>query len=131
MVFPLQSGRQCCIVFWSRRNRSEQWQQHTVSLMKRSVASFVLLLKSMYSKKRNCPICRDGYSRRDFLLCSRTDPLHSQHYGYQRHHLFSSTKGHPNCCPPLQARRLGWQYPWRCIVETRNLASLPYSEHSR
>jgi len=130
-VYPLQSGRPCCIVFWSRGNRCERWQQHTVSLMKRSVASFVLLRKSMYSKKRNYTIYHDGYAHRVFLLCSRTNTLHSQHYGYQRQRIFAFMKGHPNCCPPLQARREGWQEPWRYIVETRNPASLPYPEHSR
>jgi len=105
MVFPLPTGRQWCTVLWRRKSRSAQLQQSMVSLMKRSVASFVLLRKSIHSKKRNCTICHDGCSHRVFLLCSRTDPLHNQHHGYQRHYLFSSTKGHPNYCPPLQG---GW-----------------------
>jgi len=130
-VYPLPTGQQWCIVWWRGKNRSIQWQQRMVSLMKRSVASFVLLRKSMYSKKRNYTIYHDGYSHRVFLLCSRTDTFHSQQDGYQRQRIFACMKDYPNCCPPLQARRLGWQDPWRCMVETRNPASMPYPEHSR
>jgi hypothetical protein len=36
-VFPLPNGRHWCSVWWSRKNRSVQWQQRMVSLMKRSV----------------------------------------------------------------------------------------------
>src|SRR6266566_61706 len=42
MVFPLPSGRRCCIVWWSRRNRFAPWQQRMVSPRKRSVAFFIL-----------------------------------------------------------------------------------------
>src|SRR5215471_6460548 len=48
------------------------------SRMKRSIASFVLLRKCVYSKKRNDPICHDRYSCHVILLRSRRDPLHSQ-----------------------------------------------------
>ena len=61
-VFPLQSGRPYCIVFWSRRNRSERWLLLMVSPKKRSVASFVLRRKCIYSKKSSGPISRDGMS---------------------------------------------------------------------
>ncbi len=105
-VFPLNTGRWSCMVWWSRRNRSAQWRLHTVSRKKRSVASFVLIRTSMFSKKRNCTTCRDGYAHRVFLLCSRRKPLHSQHHGYQRHYLLSSTKRHLNCCP--LCKQGGW-----------------------
>jgi len=42
-VFPLNTGRWSFTMLWRRKNRFAQWQLHTVSLMKRSVASFVLL----------------------------------------------------------------------------------------
>jgi len=48
MVFPLPIGRQWYTVLWRRKNRSARLQQSMVSLMKRSVASFVLLRKSMH-----------------------------------------------------------------------------------
>ena len=82
MVFPLNTGRWSFTVLWSRRNPFAQWQPRMVSRMKRSIASFVLLRKSIDSKRRNGPACRDGYARRVFLLYSRTDPLHSQYGGY-------------------------------------------------
>ena len=116
-VFPLNTGRWSFSVLWSRRNHSERWQLRTVFLMKRSVALCVLLRKCMYSKKRNGPICRDGYAHRGFLLCSRTDPLHSQHHGYQRHQLVSSTKAITTALRPYKQGDRGGSAPgvawWR------------------
>ncbi len=83
-VFPLNSGRQSYIVWWSKRNRSAPWQPRMAFRMKRSVASCVLLRESMYSKKCNGPTCRDGYARRVVLRFSRTDPLHSKYHGTAR-----------------------------------------------
>jgi hypothetical protein len=92
-VFPLNTGRWSFIVWCRTTSHFVRLHRSMVSRMKRSVASFVLLLKSMYGKKRNCTICRDEYSHRVFLLCSRTDPLHSQHHGYQRQHIFAFYEG--------------------------------------
>jgi hypothetical protein len=119
-VFPLQSGRLYCIVFWSRRNRSERWQLLMVSPMKWSIASFVLRRKCIYSKKSNGPICRDGYARHVFLLCSRTDPLRTQHHSSSAPISFRLRRVIPTAVNPLQTRRLGCQGPSLACGDTES-----------
>jgi hypothetical protein len=71
--FPLNTGRWSFTGWWSRRNRSAQWQPRMESRMKRSVASFVLLRTCIYSKKRNGPIWHDGM--RDVSSCSAQERI--------------------------------------------------------
>ena len=131
MVFPLNTDRWSCILWWSRRNRSAQWRQHTVSRKKRSVASFVLVRKCIYSKKRNGPICHDGYARRVFLLCSRRILSIANTMALLEATSLFSYKGSSQPLSTPTSKVVGVAGPLTCMGETRVLASLPYSEYSR
>jgi hypothetical protein len=84
----------------------------------------------MFSKRRNDPICRNGYARRVFLLCSRTDPLHSRHHSYQRHLSFHLRRVIPTVLHPYKQGGWGGR-PLALHGRDIEPASVPYREHSR
>jgi hypothetical protein len=67
-VFPLNTGRQWYIVWWSRRNRSAQLQPHMESRMKRSVASYFMSRSSVGSRKLNGTYTCSSPSKRHTLF---------------------------------------------------------------
>ncbi len=52
-VFPLSTGRWSSIVWWRTTNHFVKWQMSMVSHMKRSVASYFMLISSVDCQKRN------------------------------------------------------------------------------